>query len=172
MNEREMIACIHVMQNFYTVANEVYNEMYAAWKKNYFDYLNVEVPKYPVYIYKTHTLLPIAYMRGEPDVKPNAFFKTLKSNNFEKAKDIIRRAQYMTVSEFSQKNNIDYKLAKRESRSFWAIVAAKAKCEPIPIILENKLANWINSEVPNCETVAAYFFEKIVSTNCISDMIS
>lgn len=156
MNEREMTACIHVMQNFYTAANAIYNEMYATWKKDYFYYLNVEVPKYPVYIYKAHTLLPIAYMSGEPDAKPNALFKALKSNNFEKAKDIIRRAQYMTVKEFAEKNNIYYELARKEFRSIWAIMTGKAKCEPIPIILEDKFVNWMNSELPNCGTVASY----------------
>lgn len=35
-------------------------------------------------------------------------------------------------------------------------MTGKAKCESIPIILEDKFVKWMNSEFPNCGTVASY----------------
>lgn len=156
MNKTEMKACAYITKRFDDAANEVYQEMYGEWKRNYFYYLNIKAPEYLVFMYQAQALLPKAYMNDEPDAKPNALFKALKSNNFEKAKDIIRRTQYMTVKEFAEKNNIYYDLARKEIRSIWTIMTGKAKCESIPIILEDKFVNWMNSELTNYSTVANY----------------
>ena len=156
MNKEEMKACAYVTKRLDDAANEVYQEMYGEWKHNDFYYLGIKAPEYLVFMYQAQALLPKAYMNDELDAKPNALFKALKSNNFEKAKDIIRRAQYMMVKEFAEKNNIYYDLARKEIRSIWAIMTGKAKCESIPIILEDKFVNWMNSELTNCGTVASY----------------
>jgi len=146
MNKEEMKACAYVTKRLDDAANEVYQEMYGEWKHNDFYYLGIKAPEYLVFMYQAQALLPKAYMNDELDAKPNALFKALKSNNFEKAKDIIRRAQYMMVKEFAEKYNFNYDFTRKEVRSIWAIVTAEAKCEPIPVIAADKLAEWINAD--------------------------
>lgn len=156
MNEREMRACAYVTKRLDEAADEVYQEMYGEWKDEYFYYLGIQAPDYLVFMYQVQTLLPKAYMNGEPDAKPNLLFKALKNDNLEKTKNIIRRAQFMTVTEFAKKNNIYYELARKEIRSIWTVMTGNAKCEPIPVFLEDKFVKWMNSEIPDSSTAASY----------------
>jgi len=144
MNKLE--ACAYVTQKLQTAAEAVYEELFGDWKNFYFSYLCMEAPKKSVFVYQAQKLLPHDYMNDVPGAEPNSLFNSLLHNRMKDAQRIIKKAQYLTVKAWAERNGIDYTLAQKEIRSIWIMMTGEAKCYPIPAHISSDYVKWINGD--------------------------
>lgn len=146
MKDSQKKACVYVAQQYYIAVDKVYNELYGEWKHEGFRKLGIKVPDRHTFAYDMRKLLPVKYMEGQPNQKPNALFKALRRNDMNKACSIITKAQFYSVSEFASFCCMDYEYVRKQIRSIWAIMTERPQCKSIPKIALKKYLDYINGE--------------------------
>lgn len=136
-----------VYHNYMGAIKQAYEELYDNWKYNYCYYLRLDSPSLKNFKKQILSEFPIYQTVANGYAvrcDMNIFYTALRKGDIEKAADIIKRKQFMSVKAFADNHDIDYSFALKEIHSIWCIATGNAICYPIPVALENRIAEWVN----------------------------
>lgn len=99
-NRKQEIALVN--KRLQELGDQVYQEMYAEWKKEYLPAEEVHIPDKAEFDQTLKSLMPAGYMAGFRGCRPNVFYCALRDNNRTKAMAIIRKTQYLKATYVSK----------------------------------------------------------------------
>ena len=139
-----------VFKNYRQAVPQAYEELYGRWKEEYLPAITYDTPSWDDFKNQFYSQNAIYCTKdGKKAIKreSNAFYTALRRGHIEKAKDIVKKRQFMSVKAFAEKHDIEYSFALKEIHSIWYIATGNAVCHPIPVALENRITNWIQFKI-------------------------
>lgn len=136
----------YIGTQLYEIAEELYEEMYGSWKIDLLRKKGIPAPTNSEFHQQAAALLPQSYMKGVKGAQSNVLYNAIERMETNKAKMYIRRTQYLSIEELSQKYQFDHRIVQKEWDYLWTLVYGEPCNRMIPQVLASKFIDWFQND--------------------------